>query len=91
MKNTLIIFAEFHYELGFIGPDEYRERVHVALWLSGELDGGDPRLESPEEEINDSREKFESENEAVVLKNASGKSAAAGNEDDWLQKGDRFI
>ena len=85
MQNTLITLAEFHYELGFIVQDEYRERILVALWLSDELDGGDPRLESLEEEINDSCEKFESENGAVVLKKASGKSAAAGNEDDWLE------
>ncbi len=50
MENTLITLAKFHYKLGFIGLDEYRERVHVALWLSGELDDGDPRLESPQEE-----------------------------------------
>lgn len=84
MENTLITLAEFHYELGFIGQDEYRERVHVALWLSDKLDG-DPRLESPEEGINDSREKIESENEAVVLRKASGKSSAAGSEYDWLE------
>ena len=85
MENTLITLAEFHYELGFIGPDECRERVQVALWLSGELDGGDPRLESLEEEINDRREKFESENEAVISKRVFGNSAAAGNENDWLE------
>ncbi len=85
MKSTLIILAEFHYELGFIGLDEYRERVHVALWLSGELDCGDPRLESPEEQINDSREKIESENEAVISKNVSGKNTAASDKDNRLE------
>ncbi|GIU50752.1 hypothetical protein TUM4438_37890 [Shewanella sairae] len=85
MENTLITLAEFHYELGFIGQDKYQERINVALWLSGKLDGGDPRLEPPEEEMNDSREEFESENEAVVLKNASGKSSTGRNEDDGLE------
>jgi hypothetical protein len=80
MENTLRTLAEFHYELGFIGQDEYRERVHVALWLSGELDGGDPRLESPDEEMNASHEKFESENDAVVSKNVSGKSTAVSGD-----------
>ncbi|MEL6092686.1 hypothetical protein [Plesiomonas shigelloides] len=85
MKNTLITLAEFHYRLGFIGLDEYQERIHVALWLSDMLDGNDPRLESPESEVNDSREKFELQNEAVILRNGSGNSTAIGSEDDWLE------
>ena len=80
---TLMTLAKFHYELGFIGQDECRERVHIALWLSDKFDR-DPRLESLEE-VNDGCEKYDSENEAVILKNPSGKSAVPGNEDDWLE------
>jgi len=85
MENTLITLAEFHYELGFIGHDEYQERVHVALWLSDKLDGSDPRLESSKEEVINDRKSFEPEDEAVVLKDTSGKGGLAGNEDDWLE------
>ena len=85
MKNTLITLAEFHYELGFIGYDEYRERVHVALWLSDELNGNDPRLDPTKDEIPNEQESFSSEDKAVVLKDSSGRKVSTANEDGWLE------
>lgn len=34
MHNVLINLADFHYELGLIGYDEYVERIEIGYWLS---------------------------------------------------------
>lgn len=85
MENTLITLAKIHYGLGLIGQDEYIERARVARWLSAELQGGDPRSESQEEEINDNREMYDTESEAVAIKDSSGKSTLTDNEDNHLE------
>ncbi|MCZ2722647.1 hypothetical protein O1D97_13770 [Marinomonas sp. 15G1-11] len=85
MQNTLITLAQFHYELGYIGHDEYRERVDVALWLSGEIDDEDPRSEHQEEELDNNRERCDTMNDAFVVKSDSGEKFPTGNEDNWLK------
>ena len=44
MTQTLLLLAEFSFELGLIGVDEYAERVHVARWLDDDnASSMDPR------------------------------------------------
>lgn len=56
IRNTLLNLAELHLMFGFIGIDEFHERIEVALWLDDENDSAnDPRCEegdgsSPEKE-----------------------------------------
>ena len=82
--NALITLAKFHYEFGFIGHDECLERVHVALWLSDEINS-DPRIESLQEEIQNEREESESENESVISTDPTDTGTSGENDDSWVE------
>lgn len=85
MDNTLITLAEFHYELGYIGHDEYLERINVALWLSDTNCGSDPRLDGEEEQLLNARENEEKENEYVVSKTPSGKGGSSEDQENSIE------
>ncbi|MGL6604485.1 hypothetical protein [Aeromonas hydrophila] len=75
MENTLITLARFHYELGIIGYDEYKERIEVSLWLSdyGEI-SADPRLGGDEDIQDESREPNEDELDPEHVRSYTGKT-----------------
>jgi len=85
MASTLITLAEFHYELGFIGYDEFRERIEVAMWLSDEDDRNDPRLDSEEEPIPNNKEDSEDQSEPVISRFSSGRSTSDGDEENVME------
>ena len=84
MESTLIILAEFHYEFGFIGYDEFRERIDVAMWLSDEGDRNDPRLDSEEEPAPNDKENGEDQSESVISRPSSGRNSSDGDEEEFL-------
>lgn len=80
MGNTLITLAIFHYELGMIGYDEYKERIEVSLWLSGDGEiSADPRLGCDEDIKDESREPNEDELDPEHVHSYTGKT---GDETD---------
>ena len=83
MSDMLLTLAHFHYRLGYIGVDEYRERCRVALWLAEEGDRrGDPRTDASEDDLSYEQEREEFEGEPVVVQTSSG--ASSGKKDEPL-------
>jgi hypothetical protein len=85
MENTLITLAEFHYELGYIGYDEFHERVQVALWLADRGDGVDPRFDSEEESYPSDDENDGDPSESVICPRSSSEKNSDEDEDNLFQ------
>ncbi|WP_447062568.1 hypothetical protein [Vibrio alginolyticus] len=84
MENTLFTLARFHYELGMIGHDEYKERIEVALWLSDHgKASADPRLDS-DEDIQDENHEL-NEDERVPVRIRSSTEKTCDERDNWLE------
>lgn len=61
MKSSLIALAEFSYHFGFIGIDEYFERIKIACWLSEDsstIKIKDPRLSDDERDLEKDNEEI---------------------------------
>jgi hypothetical protein len=71
--ETLIALAEFNFEFGFIGIDEYVERCEVALWLDDESGKRhDPRDSSGSEERRERGERGPSERASELPQKGDG-------------------
>lgn len=87
MRNFLINMAEFHHELGMISHDEFKERVHVALWLSDHTeDSPDPREGSVEDDVPEGgKHEGVDENSLVTSKINDGKGGSGSNDENWME------
>lgn len=86
MRNILVTLAKIHYEFGFIGYDEFNERVRIALWLSDEEKEylSDPRIESEEDLIPAKSEDSEC-NDSVIAKIKDSKEAQKNIDEIWIE------
>lgn len=85
METTLITLAQFHFDLGFIGYDEYDERIHIALWLANNTDANDPRLDDKVESDQDESERNEDHNEPVVSRPTKSSSTSTTDGENNLE------
>lgn len=89
MKHTLMTMAKFHYELGLIGHDEFKERIDIALWLYDGLEAScsdprsDPIEDSCEEEIR--KVEIDDENEPVITRIEGASNKSKLGDEDWIE------
>ena len=82
MDTTLITLAQFHYELGFIGYDEYKERIQIALWLADEAHAIDPRFDGDEESNLNVREQNEDIEKSVITRPTNNNASIDDDENN---------
>lgn len=88
MRNTLITLAEIHHDFGFIGFDEFNERIHISLWLSDELKEytDDPRVDSEDSLLSDEiNESEENDLNNSVLAKITDNTTQKQNNENWLE------
>ena len=86
IENTLITLAEFHFAFGYIGLNEYQERINVASWLAGGSDkNGDPRIQQDSKEGSSEKENLECAKEAEVFTTSTSGQISDGNDKDLIE------
>lgn len=85
IENFLINLAELHFMFGFIGIDEFHERMEVACWLDDENDSvSDPRCTDD----NDSQCKEDIKpqgNDNGERESPNVTISQTGRDDNWLE------